>query len=390
MNSSEPSPNSNDALEPATLPADSPAPASLAVGGVESPESPDLPLSVRTVLSHAVASRRTATRLLRIPLPVFPGLDRQVILAAAQRGGDGLARALDFHTATFFTVLGGMNEALRQTASDIAGNYNGIAAMEQRQNRRLHGTEPYIDHHSPGRPWTWGARWSVAFLLTFSFIMIGVGINTIAQVLVNSGLSGFESGARAYLFSFVATGVAVGLKFVPRFFELDSTRRNYGLCVWGIGIVLGIIWACLFSLTFPGMTQNPMEVISGALSSGASAQPTGAGWWLIFCGLMAEAFLAAGCWLSIEAISSRFTTRRRTPNQAHQQVLKDLTCLARAKHEVGEHLGAVRGRLEQIEQAHRALRAKVTEYFGLALAAKAHEQYAFGLFNDPPARNSNV
>jgi hypothetical protein len=334
----------------------------------------------RLVLSASVAGRRAALRALREPRGDSPLPDRLNIRTAAHSGPAGLVRTIEYHSAQFGAVLGGSLIALRQVATDIAGNYAGIAELEARKSRRLRETEPYIDVSGPGLPWSWSARACVAFLLVFSLAMIGVGLNTIAVVLQNSGLRGFESPTRAFLFSLVTIGVAVGLKFLPRFFPSDRARRNYGIAVWLTGVVLGGVWACLFSRTFPGMTQSASEILANAMSGSETSSDPSSGWWLILCGLLAEAFIAAGCWLTIETVANRYTCKRRLANQAHQQVLNDLKCLARAKHEVGYYLGAIRGRIEEIEQSRLALLAQVAELFGLALTACEHQRVAIELF----------
>ena len=351
------------------------------------PANPVAPLAVtlspsaRVVLAQSITCQRSAKKALRTPVPLAPDADKPMIMTSAWRGLNGLSPVLEYHAAKFLALLGGPLVVLRQVAADIASNYHAIVEMEARQCERLAHTDPYVELASPGVPWSWPARCAVAFLVFFSLVLIGVGINTIAQVLQNSGLSGFEDPLRAYLFSLVTVGVSVGLKYLPRFFSSDKLKRAYGITIWSVGVIAGVIWALLFARTFPGMTQSATQIVAAAMTGLNEVPASHSGWWLIYCGLIAEAFIAAGCWLSVETIASRFSSRRRVPNQAHQQVLKDLKCLARAKHQVGFYLGAVRGRIEEIEQAQRALLAKVSELFGVASTACEHQREAARLFH---------
>ena len=69
-------------------------------------------------------------------------------------------------------------------------------------------TERYTELVHEGTPWTRFARIQAGFFVGLSVILLGVGINSNAVVLISSGISGFENPWRAYLFSTIPIGLA--------------------------------------------------------------------------------------------------------------------------------------------------------------------------------------
>jgi hypothetical protein len=258
------------------------------------------------------------------PVPAVPAHDKSIILGTAMTKGEaGAATVRAYHKNRFASVYEERLGAMRGLASGLKSNFDAVVGMEERLSSIADSIPVYLEDSSPGKPWTWPARLAVAFLLLFSCFMIVVGVNTNALVLINSALAGFENPIRAYLFSMVAVGVAVGLKFLPRFILKPEDRRVYAIWVWGVGLVLGGLWATFFSITFPGMTTDPTALATSLAANNGSAQTTGQGaWWLILSGMLAEAFLSAGCWLTVELIAKDYKSSSQVPNPAHAKVME--------------------------------------------------------------------
>jgi hypothetical protein len=304
-------------------------------------------LTAKAVLASSALCRQSAQRALNMAVPDQVPLNRRIgrlILAAASSVQDRIDEVRESVQHEFLSVFGEFLVLLRQTEADVVHNYLALSGLERGLSRIAKDTDPYLYKSAEGKPWTWGARLSVASLVILSLVMIAVGLNTVAVVLMNSGLRGFEDPARAYLFSLVILGVAAGLKSLQHFLKSDSDKRVYSIGGWSFGLALGLTWAVLFARIFDGMAIDAATLINGLTSSGATEPPrNGYGWCLILAGLLAEAFLAAGSWLTVEAIAKHHQSQERFPNQAHAQAMRDLSRVSEARLEAGHWLGRVRG-----------------------------------------------
>ena len=233
------------------------------------------------------------------PVPLVPDHKREEISAAAaasDKGGEERVRL--YHEKRFMSAFAERLGTLRQLVCDIRSNYDAVTAMEAQVASIAELTPVYLDETTDAKQWTWPARLAVGSLLLFSFLLIFVGLNTNALVLMNSGISGFENPIRAYLFSLVSPAIAVGLKFLPALLSQSRGLPRLRDLDWGIGLVLSVLWALFFALTFPGMTTDPMALATSLpLGSVPASTASQGAWWLVLAGILAEAFLAVGCWV---------------------------------------------------------------------------------------------
>jgi hypothetical protein len=206
-------------------------------------------------------------------------------------------------------------------------------------------------------------------LAVFSFLMLAVDLNALAQVLIASGIPGFENPVRAYLFSMLPVCVAVGLKSLPRFLRLDLDQRIYTIAVWTVGLVAGVIWFLLFASRFPSITQTASEMINslalGSTPEGATHSGNG---WLIFFQLLAGTFLAGGSWITIEHIVRSHAAPRRIRNKDYLLVERDLNAVTEARAEQEAILGEVCGRIKQIEALEEVYVARARHAYDYARA----------------------
>jgi hypothetical protein len=144
----------------------------------------------------------------------------------------------------------------------------------------------------------------VGLLVVVSGLLLTIGILTLSQILLASGLPGFEDPFRRYLFSFVPVAAAFALKNVGSLVGTDRNRRRFVGVVQIAGISLAIVWCWFFVASFEsGAMASTDEVLAALMDDSQQGSEGGAaGSALLFVGLLAEIFLAAGCWLEIERL----------------------------------------------------------------------------------------
>jgi len=309
--------------------------------------------------------------LLAAPPPRPPEGKSAEILAVAYTGRRGGRETVAHdHRQTFQGEHGQHLGVLRGLQAVIAKNAAALEEALRRLDREKKSLGPYTDVAGEGSPWTAFSRLTVIGLAVLSILMLAVDLNALAQVLIASGIPGFENPVRAYLFSMLPVCVAVGLKSLPRFIRLELDQRIYASAVWVIGLTAGVIWFLLFARHFPSITQSTSELINSLTLGSAPATHSGNGW-LVFFQLLAGTFLAGGSWITIEHIVRSHAARRRIRNQAYLLVERDLNAAIKAREEQEAILGEVCGRIKQIEALEEVYVARALQAYDYARAVLA-------------------
>lgn len=232
----------------------------------------------------------------------------------------------------------------------------------------------YIHVNKNGTPWNKADLVKVWLLLILSVLLLAVGLNTNATVLRASGIRAFENGIGAYLFSGIPIALAACLKALAAHIDDSGRRRLYTVGVWVIGFSFGIAWAFLFAGTFPGLTQSTAEVVRSLTEAGSGTQPPESNVSFIFVAIMAEAFLAAGAWLTAHAIAEKHELEEITDNPAYLKRQSDLDYWTRIHHDNVQMCGLLTGKLRRMEDESRCYVEKSVNYFRAALKVSADSQ----------------
>jgi hypothetical protein len=321
-----------------------------------------------------------------LPLPLPIELDAAL---AALVCGEASSAELENHHLNLFNAYGpGAEEPALKEAKEALekkiqsnktelGDLRGLAAK----------TDPFTEIPGDGTPWATFDLLKVGILSLVSLVLLAVGMLSVGQILLASGVPGFEHPVRAYLFSFVPVAAAFILKNIAGLFAPDRPRRRFTALVQSTGLLLAFAWAALFVITFPGMISSPGEIVDNLLSETALAQGSGAtGQALLLVGLLAEIFLAAGCWIEIERLVDRHQLARRIPNPLYTAVKERTVAAERELSEAQMLAGKMRSRLHAIEAARDAyvteaqnalslLRAGVGTHRALQPAARLTSDY---------------
>lgn len=312
---------------------------------------------------------------------VVPQINKTYLQSiAATKGPPGEMEVRNYHHRLFVESNAELTARCEQLQVRVAAEGEGIARHLTELTHINNNTDRYRELSEPSVPWTRMARAQVAVLLLFSAVLLGVGWNTTAQVLMASGVPGFESPWRAYLFSVVPIGIAFCLKSLRHFIAQRQHQKYYAVAIWLGGLLFGLRWVMLFAATFPAMTQSASDIVS-SLSSGQSAPNHGVGIEFIACSMLAESLLAAGCWLTVEAIFDRHQPSARLDNPAYEKTQADLDHWHHRQYEQQELHAKIEGKVTAIEQAKHRFVEESVGLFHLAQAAASHNQQLQGLFN---------
>lgn len=302
-------------------------------------------------------------------------------IATIHDGSDGETRVRNYHSRLFLEhiseLLTRCTQLRDQLQSDLAGIERHIAELSGINDR----TARYQEQTGATLPWTRFAGIQVTILAVFSLLLLAVGINTTAQVLLASGIPGFENPWRCYLFSLIPIGIAFGLKYLRFFIPAPAARTAYAVFIWIAGILSGFIWSLLFAKTFPGLTQSTADIINSLATATNNAPGGPSGPAMIVVSIVAESLLAAGCWLTIEDIFGHHQPPLRVDSPAFQKTQRDLDHWLRRHYEQDELLGKVQGKLGSIEEAKQRLMEEAASYFRVAVAAAANAERLNSLFN---------
>ena len=288
-------------------------------------------------------------------------ISRPFIMAMAHGAqADGAERVRSHHSSMFLEQRGGDLTVLREVASDIDGNIKGIKRHVDDLSRRLDGTKRYNDSHIEGHAWSLLDRIVFGCFVVFGFAMLAVGLNNMGILLSNSGIKEFQNFWRAVFFSLILIGVPFSLKALGRLIISLNLKRLYIASVCAIGLVLGILWAYLCATNFAGALQTTdlLGSLDDAHSAGANTSPA-----LMFFGMIAEAFLAAGCWLIAEMIHDGHGRSQRGHNPQFTRTQKDLSSWKRLQREERELLGHARARILEIEEGMKVFVNEAYAFF---------------------------
>lgn len=184
------------------------------------------------------------------------------------------------------------------------------------------------------RPWTPFSIGKFWFLLIFSIVLLGISVSTVYIYATSTPLEMLkEHPMLAVLFSSVPIGLSIAFKGISLVIKDPVRQRLYSYFIWFMGVLHGIIWAMLFSIKMVDIAQDNYidindvdinslqtavthfvvniadaiannKVISSIIDSiaGVLLGSINIETLIAFNQIMAEVFIAAGCWSVIENI----------------------------------------------------------------------------------------
>jgi hypothetical protein len=245
-------------------------------------------------------------------------------------------------------------------------NLNGIHREVQEHTAILEETDRYHEISTHNEPWT---RFDVFQVISYglaSLSLLAVGLNSMARVLMASGIRAFEHPLPCYLFSMIPLVFPFAFKALGQLFARSFARKMYRVAIWLLGIGFASVWVWMFAKTFSGMTQDVSDILN-SIRLDSPLQETGDfKWLLIVVSIFTEGFFAAGCWLTIEAICEKHQLCKRVANPAYAMVQEELSHWRRLEQEEREYLGKVQGRINAIQSAVQEYAQKALGFYEAA------------------------
>ena len=227
----------------------------------------------------------------------------------------------------------------------------GIDARLTRIEMLLAQTSMYSDEVTDKRPWTTLDVIAAIMLIVVSVLLLGTDLNTVATVLVASGVPGMDDKPSAMMWSFVPVGLAIALKSMIYAAPSDLPKRRYTVGVWVFGVMLSIVWTLLFPRCFdPHLGQSTGQIIASA-SSAADGPSSSMGAWFITIGMLCSGLLAGGCWLTLDAIAAAHRVSRRSVHPLYKRAARDQAALGKWRTRIDLAKGRIDGRVKSIESA---------------------------------------
>lgn len=288
----------------------------------------------------------------------------------------------NFHSRLFLEHNKELVTRCSHLAAQLKADLDGITRHVTELSSINDNTRRYQEFLIESMPWTKFSRIQVIVLVCFSILLLAVGINTIAQVLMASGIPGFESAWRCYLFSLIPIGLAFAFKCLRSLIASPRGQLFYTLGIWLGGLGFGLFWTVLFAQTFPAMTQSTADLINNLSSSGTTAHSSGSsGYALIVVSILAESLLAAGSWLTIQDIVTQHQPSLRVDNPAFEKTQHDLDHWLRRRYEQEDIRGKLGGKIDAVEEARVRFMDQAVGYFRIAQTTAGNNKELNNLFN---------
>lgn len=205
-----------------------------------------------------------------------PPYDMEYLRAiAATKGASGETDVRDFLMRTHSKANSQVVERGTALKALLTQNILGLERKISEGCKLRDQTSPYFETtNAEPVPWSLFARIEVALFVFFSAAVLLFGMNSTAQILHSSGISGFESWWRCYLASMIPAMLAVALKGLHKTIKDPTRKKQFMVTTLILGICFGIVWLIIFAQLFPAMTQTTAQIIN-SISSQPSRNDTG-------------------------------------------------------------------------------------------------------------------
>lgn len=303
---------------------------------------------------------------LRRPDKPEPDLDRETIMAAALASRDETVE-ITRHAGERFDSAGyaGSDLPVFARCAEVAGHWltelrDSLRALQESAAR----TDRRTFLPGDGTPWELWDKFKVALLAAVSVVLLATGVFSVGQILMASGIPGFDDPVRATLFSFVPVAAAFGVKSVGSLTSSDRGLRHYTLFVLVPGLALAAIWTALFVRDFGSMGDS-MTAILDELDSGFEEASSGSAGATLFIGILTEILLAGALWLEIERIIASHRGARSEPNPVYVAIEADIAARRERLADVERLTSDLAARRDGIAKARSAFVARVVAVYRL-------------------------
>jgi hypothetical protein len=240
--------------------------------------------------------------------------------------------------------------------------------------------------------WSTFDRVTAAGLGLFSLVLLGMGMNTLATYLMDSGFIIFvERPALAYLLSAVNVGLAVLLKVGSSWCRDDATRHRYFVWLWGSGLVSGALWLITFAVIFPNIGAQGVDEIIASLGEESALKDAVLEGVFVCSQLVSEICISAALWMHLERmVRVHAPALVMASNPEHRGYLGCLSECNESLRVAVERRASLEGRLKEFQAGESAYLSKATSAARAKLAARQAERFGLDRGTGAADLRSNV
>lgn len=301
--------------------------------------------------------------------PIDEGFVQSLAAAVASTGGNPAIRAAaeervrNHHGHIFDAHNIELREKCVHLATPVAADNAGIARQQKDLTQVNEETARYHERTESGSPCTKADKAKLIAFACMSALLLVIESNSTAQVLMASGVPGFESLIRCYLFSAIPIGLAMLVKLPSTFFDSRGLLMAYIWFVFSAALCFSVYWVVLFANMFPGMTMSTADVINSiGQSRPAESTPR-----LIVVAILAEALTAGVLWLAMEVIADKHEPASREDSPAFLKTQTDLDHWQRRQFEQEEIAASLHAKVKAIDHARATFIEQAVGRFQFAL-----------------------
>ena len=298
-----------------------------------------------------------------------PRLDLDFIKAEARAGNaDGESRVAAHHGQLYGMARAGLQHTLIEKHTSVIQNLRHLADDIERTRTLLGATRQFEDvpGAEPALHWTWPDR--LAALIWGGFAAIGVAMDffTWATILRQSDEHFYHNPGLAFFFGAVPLALPVSIKvLLGGLTNDDGSDRGLRRTAW-LGVAVCLATIAFFTLGHDGIGDAHAATF-GALGGQESAT-LGIDWKTAaqkMSSMMLMAAAAVFSALSCHFLIGMFKRRRagRVFNPQYAVTARQLARLQGISHDERETLGALKGKMRELDDEKNALVGSAVNYY---------------------------
>lgn len=238
------------------------------------------------------------------------------------------AQLIEYHASAVFDQGEGAElERLRLHQKELNTLYNSSEIKLNSLDKTLSSTKQYVKvsaKFSDGdKPvsflgWNCGDQIASASLCLALIVVMVIGAVNIYTNLMASGEAVFiDQSWLAWCISLLAPASSLAFKFISNFFEYETSKRRYALCVYCFSALAILGWSIAFSMSFTGAAGG-FDLETALEGDG------GKGALLVWLTIIAEILTAGALQLALSEISRKYSPDLYRENMAYINAEKAL------------------------------------------------------------------
>ncbi len=262
-------------------------------------------------------------------------------------------------------------ETLNRTLPSLDDDYKTSDKAVKAFKKTMDNTESFVpspadeggEEHSVVF-WDWAFKDKVMMFVTTTALIAALcmGAANIYSNLIASGVSVFIT--KPYLavaISLILPISAIAVKNLSHYIHNPLYRRWYGLGIYGVTLVLLVVWGALFAQSFSGVSGG-FDI--NALLEESSSDDSGSA--LVWSQLMLELLMGSALFLTIEEIANKYAPESFLPNMAYFKAEKAYKAALAAHKKLEEEYTGKHGRLVSLyAENQKYTNEKVAEFVAM-------------------------